>query len=653
MARKRSGSIVDYGAVSSDVDPGYDVYDAFTAAFDDLGDAAAIAAGMPNPYRAALYVPRAQWSAKTMIPVPDNITIYGDDELAEVDAGDTINPFLFGVRPAAAWAVPANFPGLGPTFAANHRIDAFGKLDTSMASAAGQAWGVTTHSASNTGIYADHFLSFWGVPPATGVGDAWATTNTLTVEWLIEGPAGGPPCAIAPGAGGVLCGMGDVAGPSPWHVDFYYEPADGTVVYRVTFRTAQGVRNVADSPRTFRFGSFGVASWPCRAGFTVNLGAVDASTGLCRVVAWQDCGSGPVSVPVVREYGTGRTTATTTEPSFVPADLLSFRANERAPFKVGATTDAGLSFGLADATQRGNFNLYGLMISSQDDTILTPGLGPDSYRFGGVGRPGMVARLVTSTAPVAGWKGRHVRMQGGAFAGGASFCGLFMPDQGDLVSPAVTNTGVRGLAVVCQNHFNVGIGIGQVIGFECSGVASSNGWIAIGSLGAGAAYDLWITDVVAEGMMYGIFLNQNIAVIRGMRRANIGSALVCACGSRLQLVSAKGGGYVRDGGTIVRIVGDPAYAASYWVEDIETDNETPTPRPSVVVDKCNADMLVALTNISVETRGVGPDVVFNDPHPDNGVGYYSITGPNAGTIRVAAFGTWTRVPDVPVPPLSI
>jgi hypothetical protein len=174
---------------------GFDNAPAFQAAHDAL---AKMLASATVGQRGSLYIPPALGAYDLASPVyidAPGIVVESDGGGATLRSGMlSANGVTFVGCPALAvgYRRPQNVGGAYAANFASYRPDLFGKVDTSLASAAGQRWGFRTNSNAFVMAHGSPF-SHGGMSPSLGAPypDCWAETKTLTIEYAVEGFAGG------------------------------------------------------------------------------------------------------------------------------------------------------------------------------------------------------------------------------------------------------------------------------------------------------------------------------------------------------------------------------------------------------------------------------------------------------------------------------
>jgi hypothetical protein len=556
----------------------------------------------------------------------------------------------------------ANLPTI---FAADHRVDAFGKLDTSVAPAPGQVWGITTTSPSSGSPYPDHFVSVTGLPPATGQRDGWRTIQTLCVDFAIEGPAPLGGGTSGPPQGRAILGMGPPLDAEPWQIDQYYEPAVGHRVFRCTFNTIEGYHpQPGANSRTFIFGNVdaiaGVNRVTVQIDMTTNTDGSTGNAALGSLRAWIN----GIEQTISRGWGTRLLTATTTEPAFTAGAQLHFAANRTAPFQIGTADRSQNTWNPpGDLAYRGSFTLYGLWVGTSADYTsdsagnqirVDGGAVNDAYRYLGAGRnpAHLVARLNLSDPPTADYPGRLVRfVTGTPNASLVVQAGLFLPANGDLQWPAVVNTRVRNLQIESLQQFGCGIVLANCLTVTLDGLDSNSGWRGVSSFNCGAVYDIHIINQCRfSGADCGYYGNSQIIQCDGLKRVDGTYALVRLVGCDATFGPIAVGGYVANPATAVEILGG-GYASTYEFARIACDQEAPPSQP-LLTCQIHPTGLTRLTIGTIEAGiqdGQTPQIQLTDPYASAsgvGPGLFRLTGvTNPNGLVVQTTGHWEGVID--------
>ncbi len=610
--------------------------------------------GRPNDTRGIILIPPGDWPIRSPFALEDGIELRGSGPgISVIKVSDYINPILMGVRRRAAWdrnkqdssglKFLANAPAI---FAADHRVDAFGIMDAGFASQAGKRWGISTKSASSGSPYADHFVSFWSTPPATGCGERWESIQTLVIDM-----------AFIDLGGDGLIGMGGTDGPMPFILYRYFEPAWNRRVFRLNFRTAEGVCNPDDAPRAFWFGDATRLPGLRRLSVLLDMSHADSS-GVCVCAAWVD----RKAVQVGRWQGTRLVAAVAgQEPSFTPADGLHLRANTHLPFHIGNTDPNDTTWGAYTApADRAAIQVFGLYLGSGADygtdaagnQVRADG-GPmaDLYQFDGAGRTGLIARLKTDDPPAADWPGRRVRMVTGPRTLGCTVSGLFLPEGGDLEGTTVyaRDNAASDLEIDLQNNLGCGITLGASLDPQFRNVAVGGGWGGIGCLLSGATYTVKGRDLWVSGRGFGYHGHEQIARLENLYGGMVSyHQVLISGGADLALRGCQVGGFSSAGAAVVTIL-DGAYGWSYTISGITTDQEGPPAAPLLVCLTPPDQINVYLSVTDCIQGYAGPDdpaIVLSAAYPNKpgGTGYYDVArvSSNAGAGVIAAGATWRR-----------
>jgi hypothetical protein len=536
-------------------------------------------------------------------------------------------PPILVMRRRAAWDRTANNGAWAKTpsiFAADHRVDCFGKLDASAAPNPGRLWGLTSKSPTSGSPYADHFLAVQSAAPATGHdGDQWYGVRTLCLDFCLEGAAEG-----------YLFGLGDTnwdwGGPSPWTLDVVNDGADH-LQYHLRYQ-------IDEAP-----GSRYDLTW---GGFVPGLTRVsvqlDVATGTAR--AWVD----------------GREQAVARDGGPPPAGA-HFRRNKLASFKVWNGYGLDQTWQVPPA-QRPAFTLYGLYIgTSPDYTANAAGTQAradgkpldDAYRYLGAGRDpsNELARLWTADPPVTDYPGRIVRFHTGQ---NVWPMGVFLPDSTDTPGgSSVTNTAIRDLAVEGQSvGGGAGIALGQLLHLTLSNVRAHGSTHGIGGFNVGANYDILMTGILD---LFGVdaWYQGTSQIIRAgsaeLARNPVGNSAVrlASCDALFCPITTAGPTSNPSGQRrVVEVLrGFHDYAQSYKFPLINDDNEGSAPAyPLIYCERqWNGYDSTRLEVGSVYTGVNDPDVpaVWLADVGGGGPAYASI-GYVRGTVK--ASGAWKPAP---------
>ncbi len=455
-------NVLDYGAVA---DGGVtDNAAAFQAAVDDL------AANMPADGTGTVYVPTAAGTysiSKSIWVDRDGIAVRGGGRGTIVKVTNAKVPaFIFGVRRNDS----------GKTIGSSRRPDLFGKLDTSVANATGQRWGLNTRADSYAQFHATPFSAGANDPNGFPHLDNFAHTNKLAIEFCFEPGAG-------MGASTPVFGCGDIAPltPSPFFIYTYNSKQQ----LRVFFRTS----NQADFP----LGAFRAFSFTIGAGPVIRVAVqIDLDNAVCTAfvngtqVAFLDSTN--------LDGGSG----------FVPG--LTFAANDVYPFLIGWLGQYGPFGGGPSA----DFALYGLRISNairyQDNgtgTVQKRVDAPttainDLYSYF-TSDANALAYLKCQDNPATA--GRVVTVKVGGAASDGETLGLF-------IQCGTTPTARNGLSdMIVQGNHVCGqmVCVGQAQDLTLERLKVIDGYNAIGQFAMGANYTLVMTDCLLGGEDAGFF----------------------------------------------------------------------------------------------------------------------------------------------------
>jgi hypothetical protein len=311
-------------------------------------DAASLTTGAGNNTPVGIFVPSGDWYVSSPVFMDvDRVTLFGppagNAPPAQIVTPSTnFPPVMVGIKRIEPWGPgsPEFTAGYSKTFDTGHRFSLTGAAGWDGTQVGKYA--LTTRQPGSTmpAGAGDHWISWFGTPPAHGTFDHWGGPNsrTLTVSFAIKGNG-----ASALG-GGPLFGMGDTTsvGPQPWLFVLGnpgLDPAaSGNTLVWFVFRTKEGGSSDIDNYRQCYINTpattqTGWHHYTFHVDFTTNDGS-----GMCRLLGWVD----GVQTTVLRDYGCRRTTPTGTpglsnyEPSFVAADGLHFRENTFFSFSMGA-----------------------------------------------------------------------------------------------------------------------------------------------------------------------------------------------------------------------------------------------------------------------------------------------------------------------------
>jgi hypothetical protein len=315
----------DHGArtgVSFDNSP------AFQAAHDAL--AAKIAAAPPGQnWKGTVFIPgnnQCYNVASSVYIDSPNIVFQGEGPGTMISSGNLVRvPGVLGNVACPIFALGFRRPStIGGTFAANYatyRPDLFGKLDTSIAGSAGKRWGFRNNTNAFVIAHGSPFSHGGASPTIANSPDFWAETNTLTIDFAVEGFASG----VIP-ATTTLFGAGD----------------DNLHAYPIFVRIGDsGQYEICLQTQQTRFG-------PVTTTRISNLGAQVA--GVQRVTIQFNLIAGTLTVWV-----NGLQTST----QAIPAGG-HFAENDDYPFFVGGPTGFASCWSLVSH----DFAVYGLAFSS-------------------------------------------------------------------------------------------------------------------------------------------------------------------------------------------------------------------------------------------------------------------------------------------------
>lgn len=248
MASLRVNAVTDFGA-----SPGSDCTTALQNAIDSF---ASITTNSANSKKGVVYLPSDTGAYKLSKPlwldVP-NVELVGDGDgtIIQVTGGPRCNAIQVGIRRSEA----------GNTNIGNssYRVDAYGTLDTSAASATGQRWSYRTNGDSWAQFQAGPLDC--GPMSATGTSycDQWGETNKLCIEFFISQPSAANKGLFGVGA------VENLASYQPW--PWFVLSGATTSQLMFVFRTSN---DDAFGSTSHRF-SFPVASWPARVCIQVDL----------------------------------------------------------------------------------------------------------------------------------------------------------------------------------------------------------------------------------------------------------------------------------------------------------------------------------------------------------------------------------------------
>jgi Carbohydrate-binding module family 5/12/Pectate lyase superfamily protein len=457
-------------------------------------------------------------------------------------------------------------------FAADHRIDAFGKLDTSLATATGQRYGITSKSATSGSPWADHFAVFPYANPCPGIGDAWTTINKLTLDICLEPTEGG-----ALGSQ-FICGFGEPSVPRPW----YLTAQDG--VYLFTFLTQTGSRNINWAPRSFTFGNSltgtGIKRISIQIDMTHNSDGSTDNSALCDIKAWID----GTSQTITRATGTNSTTGTT---PFTAGQNLHFESTKPgAAFAFWAGSGGGAQWtDYGYPSLRGRFAIYGFRLSSDvrytgtTQARIDAGALNDAYRYTGNDSTTIayLQTLATVSPKVGDWDGRLIPMVGSVAMGSRTHYGLFMYEQAaDSAQGHPANITVSDLTISAGAGASTGILVGPGLYPTIERVkvlnAGTDCWVGIGN-SATSTYDIRIRDCSFGGWAFAwIAMHSSIVEIDNLFRAPVTKYAMWFDGCSVRCKNVR---LADSNNTVnyVRITADSGYGFLYDFDGIDSDNE--------------------------------------------------------------------------------
>jgi hypothetical protein len=463
---------IDVTAYGAKAVVGFDNAPAFQAAHDAL---AKMLASATVGQRGSLYIPPALGAYDLASPVyldAPNIVVESDGGGATLRSGMlSANGVTYVGCPTLAlgYRRPATIGGKFLANFARYRPDLFGKLDTSLASAAGQRWGFRTNgNAFVTG--AGTPFSHGAMSPSLGAPftDNWAETKTLTIEFAIEGFASGQ---IPPNTN--LFGSADAN-----HQGTYpaYIWVNSLGQYNIIFQT-----------QATRFGtavttSFNVAQAPNGGVQRVAI-QIDLTHGV--VAAW---------VNGVQQY-TGA----------CPAGG-NLREAEDYPFLIG-----GADFSDPWLTAPNDFAVYGLSMSktlrykagTNGSTQVRNSDGLpynkilDSYRYsddgtdrgqGNGGQTGIIGYFAFLEPPSGLSPLLSIPCGAATNFSAPAFIGL--GNNGQTGLGGVKGQSVRNLNLQCVRPYGASLMIGQVLNLSLVDVSASGGMWALASLPMGSIYPI-------------------------------------------------------------------------------------------------------------------------------------------------------------------
>jgi hypothetical protein len=235
--------------------------------------------------------------------------------------------------------VGANRSPAGQSVPADTRVDAFGKLDTTVAPVAGKVFGFSVHSATNPDIRAHILLE--GTAFALARNDGYESTKKLTLELAFE--------STSWNYTDYTIMLGGIEGRKACPVSLLYDPRIKGL--EVRFSTSDYIERIVTIP--------------------LSADSTTVPSGMQRVTLQWDLVNGAFGAfvnnvevkPDLSQIGTG----------WGPG--LNFKINENAAFGVGACDFYSQTFGY-DRGVNGEWIFYGLRLS--DDLV---------YNMGNPGQP--------------------------------------------------------------------------------------------------------------------------------------------------------------------------------------------------------------------------------------------------------------------------
>jgi hypothetical protein len=183
----RTVDIRDFGAV-----PGTDCTVAIQRAYDSCY-AGGIANAAGNRTAATLHIPSGTWflSSPLMFDATNiSVNCEAGAVLSMYHTNTAAYHIYAGVKRAAIYG--GAWTGTDPVSLAGNRFDMWNsatpKLDSSVITGPNQKWALCSRGAhSHAPSYAaDHFVTFYGTPPANGASDHWTNTRKFCVELAYE-----------------------------------------------------------------------------------------------------------------------------------------------------------------------------------------------------------------------------------------------------------------------------------------------------------------------------------------------------------------------------------------------------------------------------------------------------------------------------------
>lgn len=605
---RQFADIRDFGAKAD----GSDCTLAIQAAHDSLLDTNG-QAGFQNGTQGVVYIPSGRWTCLSPVWLDgDRIELHGEGPSSVLTTSNVgAPPVILGLRRKTIWRGGTLFAKLPHTFAPDHRVDLFGKLDQTAARAPGQRFGLRPLPPSNTTGRADHFLTFWAGPPCFGAYDYWEGTQTLTIQFCIENPAGKQ---IGKGH---LMGMGgknDFGGPSPWILmttDSTYTDSK----YHFLFRTRDRSKDGKSQPRDFSFGDT-TATGIQRVAIQVDFRNGNAQ-GLCNLQAFIN----GVQVPVTRGFGTRLATASDSEPSFTPEDQIHFVPNESNTFTVFAAAHT-LSYPLYGISA---YNLYGLRFNN---ALLYEDRGPgkaeqridhkpvnDYLRYfdPATDHASTICWLPLTDKPHEPGRvtDRLVLVNHGAPAHGYQSYGLFTLNEREYSTYDVV-VGSKLSSVRLETALDSGAALALGNCFECwlSNCEFAGGWYGVGSMNTGG-YDYKLHNNTMSGRDAAFYGYAMMVESDTMTRVDAGRTFLRLSNCKAKFNNIKIGNMdsVFKTDALIKIHGSGAYGSEYEFDTIETDNENSSaPATALIYAERHPTMETVLKVSNVVTGNLAPGV---------------------------------------------